>query len=228
MNKTQRILSIIFAVLVIAGCLTSCGEKEIEPRMPLINTMESADNSAGMRFVITLDELDELLEDMMLRLSRKGLELGGDDEWHILTEGLVDDNGVGYTSYEKRMNNAVLTVAVEDESKKLINVGCGCPSEILKDNRKKDFITLTAALADCVGGYHWNDLEFVKTLTGDFLDGKDGMMYYEGLLFTLSEDEESVVVILSPSDLSTAKEKDAKIYQIPGTEGSEAPSAGEE
>ena len=176
-------------------------------------TAEESENSAGMRFVISFGELDELMEDMIIRLGRKGIELTEDGEWKILTEGLVDDNGVGYTSYVKQMKDAVLTAAVEDESGKLINVGCGCSSDVLRDDRKDRFVTLTAALAACVGGYKWNDVDFLKKMTNDCLTEKKSSLYYVGMLFTRSEDEESTVVIFSPSNLSAARKKGAAIYE---------------
>lgn len=214
MNKPLKIIAAIFALLFIAASFTSCGEDPSVLHYPSRVTAEEAENSAGMRFVISFGELDELMEDMIIRLGRKGIELTEDGEWKILTEGLVDDNGVGYTSYVKQAKDAVLTAAVEDESGKLINVGCGCSSDVLTDERKENFVTLTAALAACVGGYEWKDVDFLKKLTEECLVEKDSALYYDGMSFTRSEDEESTVLILSPSSLETAMEREERIFEV--------------
>ena len=215
MNKPLRILvaAVALGMILTAVILSSCSEDPDIPHFPSYVTAEDAENSAGMRFVISFGELDELLEKEIIRLNKKGINLSADGEWNILTEGLVDDNGVGYTSYVKQMKDAVMTAAVENESGKLINVGCGCSSDVLRDNRKENFVTMTATLAACVGGYEWNDVDFLKKLTEICLNEKDSALYYERMLFTRSEDEASTVVILSPSDMKTAKEKNATIYE---------------
>ena len=216
MSKPQRISAAVAALILIltAVILSSCGDDPNAPHHPSHSTVENAENSAGMRFVISFGELDGLMQDMAVRLERKGIGFDPDGEWSILTEGLVDDNGVGYTSYVKQAKDAVLTAAVEDESGKLINVGCGCSSDVLTDERKENFVTLTAALAACVGGYEWKDVDFLKKLTEECLVEKDSALYYDGMSFTRSEDEESTVLILSPSSLETAMEREERIFEV--------------
>lgn len=201
MNKPLKRIAAVLVILLAAGAMVSC-EKEPDavPRYPSRVAAESADNSAGARFILTLEELDSLLESEFKALGRRGNELDPKKGWSVLMDGLVDDNGVGYTSYVRQMKDAVLTAAVENDSKKLINVGCGCSPGALSDERRDSFVTITAVLAGCVGGYRESDLAFLKKMTEDFLNKKESPLHYEGLLFTRSEDEESIVVILSPSD----------------------------
>ena len=201
------------AVLFAAVLLCSCAEEKLIPPEPTEITVEAAKNSAGKRFDLTLDELSRKMDETVKSLSDSDESPASIGKWEVISKGLVDDNGVNYTSYRNKKQAGTLTAAVEDDSGKLMNVGCGCEKAVAEDkNIRGDFVTLTAVLAEQAGGFTDGDLRFLKKLVTDLLDGEDDRLFYENVLYSRSEYEDTVVIIMTPSAKSYATLKRIRFY----------------
>ena len=200
------------AMVALAACGSGDnGESAYRPK-PSEVTVEDSSNSMGKRFCFTLDGLSVRINNTVAAVIEESddgdISLLG--EWEILADGLVDNNGVKYTSYKCIVKTWTLTAAVEDVSKKVMNIGCGCSAESLKETNYCDnFLTYAAILAKSAGGFENGDVPFLKGLLYELYYGKDSEVYYETMTYSLSKNDETVVVIISPS--STEAEQDEEV-----------------
>ena len=208
MNKKKRLPVLI---LVCAILLSACGAAK--GPQPSEQTGEYAENSVGRRFNFTLQELNDRIDSTLSALSDVADKSVTAGEWEVLEQGLTDNSGVKYTSYCVHRNRFTLTAAVEDDSKKVMNVGCGCRQELLEEQAgRRGFLTLSAVLAEQAGGFADADIPFLRGLIAALLDGEEDELYYEGLLCSRSEDRDTVVVILSPCGTARARRDGVKTF----------------
>ena len=216
MNKRISAFAAVLAVLCLI--LSACGgseKEEITYPKPTEFTGENSTNVTGRRFSLSLKEFSDRINESMAALSNGGEDppkIGG---WEILSSGLADDKGVRYSSYINKNALWILTAAVEDESKRLINAGCGCSKELLESSEYRDaFVTFTAIVEEAAGGYGEEDISFLKELTESLISGGDKQLYYERCLYALNDDGETVMIIVSSSTAQYAKEKGIKDFEL--------------
>ncbi len=167
-------------------------------------TMEMSKNSFGARYRFTLEEisdvLDDELEDMNIPVKK--------DDWEILSEGLVDDNGVRYSSYCNRKNSIVFTAAAEEKSKKLMNIGCGCKTDQLNSFAYRTvFVRIAAKIAVCADGYADDALDALMRIFMTLLNGDEDTLSYQGALYIKSVDKETTVLMTAACSEAVVKEK---------------------
>ena len=207
MNKRVFLLALLLTAALLLG---ACGDHA----HPVQNTVEYARNRVGWRFSYTLDELTARMNRTIEDRNKDAKEpIAALSDWEILASGMADDSGTRYTTYSMTRNDGTLTAAVEDESRKLMNVGCGCLIRQLDDRAEKEsFLTLAAILAVQAGGYSDSDIPFLQKLIKGLLEGEEDVLYYEGVLYSESRDDYTVVVILSPQSDYGADRDGVKHY----------------
>ena len=181
-------------LLILALLLSGCGDSNTQ-LLPMRTTIEKSENSYGARYIFTLQEfsrqLTGIIDDSDLKLK--------EDQWESITDDLVDDNGVRYSSYCYRAGSVTFTVAAENESGKLMNIGCGCDSTLLEDaSFRNSYIRLCAALAQYAGGYEDNSVDFFVNIYITLLDGDNDTLSYGESLYIKSIDDTTTVLMTAP------------------------------
>lgn len=195
-HKFRVIAALLSAVmLMLCACQSAPPEEENKPPTPISNTIESSDNSYGACYKFTLGSITkEMVGDF------ESLNLHLDiSNWETLSTGLVDDNGVRYSSYCNHVGAVTVTAAVEIESGKLMNIGCGCQTKQLSDKAfKRNFLRLAALIAVHAGGYSKDDLDYFIGIYKTLVDGDDDTLRYESSLYIESVDDSTTVLMTMP------------------------------
>lgn len=187
----------ITALLLVMALLVGCGEEAAPVRMPEPSeaTIEASENSFGARYRFTLDAFTEKIADDLEEMNLTPFQR----KWETLSDGLVDDNGVKYTSYCNRVKGITFTAAVEDQSKKVMNIGCGCESEKLENETfREKFIRLAARIAAHSGGFDENDLNGLVSIFEMLMDDSEDILCFGDTLYIKSVDEETTVLMTAP------------------------------
>ncbi len=186
--------SIGLTAWILAVMLILCGCQKNGPQ-PVDDLIEASSNSFGARYIFTRSTFTEMasgaLEDEDIVLKANG--------WETITGDLVDDNGVKYSSYCNRTDDLTFTVAVENESGKVMNVGCGCDSKLLSDDSFRErFVRISAITALTAGGYDPKNRDYFVGIFNDLLDGDDEIVSYGGSLYIKSVDDAATVLMTAP------------------------------
>lgn len=207
----NRILSLLLAAAMLCAAFCGCQSKEEEdaPPVPSGLTAEDSDNSFGARYYFQLNSICKRiapdLKDLGIELNRK--------DWETVSAELADDRGVGYSSLCNRKNDVTFAAAVENDSGKVMNFGCGCRSEKLKNKAFRDrFVSIAAISAQYTGGYEKKDRDFLSGIFNRLLNGDDDILVYKGTLYIKSVDDETTVLITAPCDDAIIREKEYKEY----------------
>lgn len=225
----KKLISLLltFSIVLLSFCslcvLSSCNDNEskkdstqstksTEPSTvsreytkPKQTLWESSDNSLGARYVFTLDEINQMLNDALVDMgAEKDTEEFENSKWQKLSEKLTDDNGVKYDTYYFDNGDIAYTCAVENESKKVMNLGCGCSFEKFND-KNSDYqhsVILMSSLIACVaGGYETKDIDFMYNLFVDTINSNKAV-YYNNALYKAQYDtkeDSSVLFMVSPA-----------------------------
>lgn len=217
----KKIICILLVILVIFS-LTACAEKE-KTQNPIVTqesveneslypspttiTWEESENNLGARYVFTLEEFNDMLNKRCENLADSGVaqyfEL---DRWEKMSETLVDDKGIEYTSYYYATDTLTITAAVENESNKVLNVGCGTAyTEFVNSDADYQYtVMLTSAiLAMVAGGYEDDDLEFLYYIFFDSAKNNTAFFYNNGVyMLNLSKEKDeknaALLFMISP------------------------------
>ena len=203
--------------------------KIIRPKATSV-TSENSENKLGARYIFTLKEYNDMLNDKCKSLgSTSETDFFEYENWKIMSDNLTDDNGVKYESYCYATDMLTITVAVEKESGKVMNISCGAPYEQFEDGTD-DFqynIILTSAILSMVaGGYEQDSLEFLYCIFYDSAKDKK-KFYYENNMYMMdyskSENDASVVLFMT-SPCSKQVVKDWKLVDYTTYEGTYKPA----
>ena len=113
------------------------------------------------------------------------------DNWKKNGQVTKDNKGVKIQYYYYDDENINFTATIEDDSEKLVNIGCGTTVKRFtdKENGKNnsDGILLKAALAaQVVCGYDSSYLNTLQDIFYKTTTGSDTSLYYDGFVFALS------------------------------------------
>ena len=226
--KTKKKINILLSFLIlfsiilfITGCQNDSDSKNINENSgsesigiseeekkypePMEITWEKCDNALGARYTFTLEGLCVRLQQSVKEM---GVTVSSFDikDWNLLSDGLVDDNGTAYSTYYYATDTVSYTAAVEDESKKVMNIGCGCPYKTFME-KGEDFqfsvITMSALMACSAGGYTIDELDFMYVLFIEVTKNTTAIYYNNGVyLVEYDEDKEdsAVLFIVSAAD----------------------------
>ncbi len=177
--------------------------------VPKEKRFEESENNLHARFTFTLEEFTSLLNDECKALGTSDVETFFDyDNWELISENLIDDNGIAYSSYYYATDTLSITAAVENESGKVMNIGCGTTyTEFVNadENYQYTVILTSAIIAMVAGGYEKDDLEFLYCIFFDSAKNNEKFYYENGVyMMNLSkaEGEEGSVVLFMTSPCS--------------------------
>lgn len=188
--------------------LCGCGEKDTMPT-PAADTVEKSENSFGARYSFTLTEIDKELTEALNSLGAEYDQA----KWEMLSNGLIDNNGVAYLSYTKTQKGITYAAAVENDSKKVMNIGCGCPSERLENVLYRErFLKLNAAIAGCAGGYEKSDRVYIEKIFDKLLTDHEDTLYYEGMLYIRSIDKGTTLLMTAPCSKMVVRKNEYREY----------------
>lgn len=166
---------------------------EIDYPSPLTTTWEKSENNLGARYSFSLKEFNDMLNKRCKELGNSELkEFFEYDNWQIMSEKLTDENGIEYISYYYSTDVLTITAAVECESNKVMNLGCGTSYEEFvngDENYQYTVILTSAILAMTAGDYDKNDLEFLYYI---FFDAAkyDKSFFYNNSIYMLNLSKE--------------------------------------
>ncbi|MBQ4128625.1 MAG: hypothetical protein IJD68_02505 [Ruminococcus sp.] len=217
----KKIICIFLSMLMVFS-LTACTEKT-EKEEPIITqestenesiypsptsvTWEKSENNLGARYIFTLEEFTDMLNERCEGLGEtETTQFFEMDNWKKMSETLVDDNGIEYTSYYYATDALTITAAVENESEKVLNLGCGTAyTEFVNSDADYQYtVMLTSAiLAMVAGGYEDDDLEFLYYI---FFDSAktDTAFFYNNSVYMLNlskekgEKDAALLFMISP------------------------------
>lgn len=204
-KKTAIIWLVIISITILSSCsslkalISNVDEPnknstadEIYPAQNA-NATEKSSNVNGMRYTITLDEFTEKYNEIIEKTGNS--EYLNKENWQKAGEPEQDLNGVKYQNYYYNANKFNFTAAVETESKKLINVGCGTTMSIFvlhENNESFSNIILkkSAIMAAAVCGFPTNSLDILQDIFYRTTFENKESLWYEGNIFSLSMNED--------------------------------------
>lgn len=192
MKRNKSFIGLTALITAILLILSGCQKNG---PLPVVEMIEASDNSFGARYTFDLATFTAIT-DSTLDSERISLKT---DEWETISDKLVDDNGVKYSSFCQHTGGVTFTVAVENESGKVMNIGCGCESKQLEDDDFRDrFIRISAYTALAAGGYDEGELSFFIKVYNDLFDSDDEIVCHGGSLYIKSIDDAATVLMTAP------------------------------
>lgn len=150
--------------------------------------VEDSLNVNGKRFNITL-------YDFTAKYNAEKKKRGDTDllimsEWRKNGQDTKDSKGVRIQYYYYDDEGMSITVTVETESEKLVNVGCGTTNKKFTDEDTRLRILMNASLmAQIVCGYDSGMMITLQDIFRQTSNGSDKSLYYDGFVFTLATKE---------------------------------------
>ncbi len=193
MKRFFCIVLVLLCVLSVTACNKQSGTKNIMSddsdmvqevdtvSLPVAKTLthEESKNNLGARYTFTLKEFNTMLNSASENLGSDAQSFDFDN-WQIMSDELEDDNGIMYSSYYYPTDTLTITAAVESESGKVMNLGCGATYEefVEADADYQYTVMLTAAIIAMVaGGYTEDDLEFLYYIFYDSAKHNEQFFY---------------------------------------------------
>ena len=218
----KRIFCILIAILLVLslcaciketatkGIMTDSSADEVPLTVkypaPTNLTYEDSDNNLGARYVFTLEEFNTMLNTACENLGTTDVDQYFDySNWQVMSDNLTDNNGIKYSSYYYATDTLTITAAVENESGKVMNLGCGTSYDEFA-NADADYqytVMLTSAIIAMVaGGYTENDIEFLYCIFFDSAKFNEQFIYHNNIYMmniSKSEGEEGSALLFMTS-----------------------------
>lgn len=196
----KRVFCIIFCFLMVLS-ITACNKETAQSSIltdnsndeaitvkypvPSTFTFEESENNLGARYTFTLEEFNTMLNSACKELgTTEEDEFFDFSNWTVVSDNLTDENGIKYSSYYYATDTLTISAAVENESGKVMNLGCGTSYEEFA-NADADYqytVMLTSAiLAMVAGGYTTDDLEFLYAIYFDSAKNTERFYYHNGV-----------------------------------------------
>lgn len=153
---------------------------------------EESQNATGARFNLTLKEYTEQFNKMYNSLG------GGSEEidyskWQLMKKGQLDENGVAYDYYYYADDKTVLTATVEQQSGKLMNLGCGTTVSVFINESETTYqsviLAMTGIMACVAGGYSVENVTFFADLYVDTISNSNNSFWYNNCIYLLNVEE---------------------------------------
>ena len=175
--------------------------------VPSTLTYEDSESNLGARYVFTLSEFND-----MLNLACSELSTSADTQyfdinnWKVMSDNLTDDNGIKYSSYYYNTDTLTITASLENESGKIMNLGCGTSYEEFAsaDEDYQYTVMLTSAIIAMVaGGYTQGDIEFLYCMFFDSAKYNEQFFYHNNVYMmniskTEGEEGSALLFMTSP------------------------------
>lgn len=191
-------------ILVFVFSFSACGEKEKAKKLPKGATEDQAnypkrdknkfienDNETGMIYNFTLDKYTTEFNTMYEKI-------GGnykDFPYKMWKKQSSErqSNGKLYNFYYLKNKYVTLTATEEDESRHIVNVGCGITVKKFNsdENKKSKVMTICGIMAAVAGGYTSDDVNFFGNLFADTISAKDNSFWYENCIYIFEKQEAS-------------------------------------
>ena len=219
MKRIFCILIVILLVLSLCACnketatkgiMTDSSSDEVPLTVkypaPTNLTYEDSDNNLGARYIFTLEEFNTMLNTACENLGTTDVDQYFDySNWQVMSDNLTDNNGIKYSSYYYATDTLTITAAVENESGKVMNLGCGTSYDEFA-NADADYqytVMLTSAIIAMVaGGYTENDIEFLYCIFFDSAKFNEQFIYHNNIYMmniSKSEGEEGSALLFMTS-----------------------------
>lgn len=201
LSKMKKAAAILLGLMIALLSACSAGDTVVlSPLNPEKTMTEPSDNSLGARFTFTLDEYTELLNRVLVATNpdNEDARLSA-DQWNTLSDRMVDDNGIAYSSYFYVSSTVTYTAAQENESEKLFNIGIGCPKEILDDSESEyhdSVIVMASLMVVTAGGYNLKELDSIYGLFSRLMQGEEDITI-PGLRLSMDIYEDTAIFLLS-------------------------------
>ena len=201
MKRFICITLVLLCVFSLTACNKQSGTKNIMSddsdmvqeadtvSLPVAKTLthESSDNNLGARYNFTLEEFNTMLNEASEKLGSDAQSFDFDN-WQVMSDELEDDNGIVYSSYYYATDTLTITAAVESESQKVMNLGCGTTYEefVEADADFQYTVMLTSAIIAMVAnGYDDSALEFLYYI---FFDSAkyDKQFFYNNCVYMMN------------------------------------------
>lgn len=231
----KKLSAIFLSVILVLMCatLSSCSEQKEsividEPQristgdevFPSKNNsaLEKSDNVNQMRFVCTLRSFTQ-------RYNRLMDDFGGNEfldynKWECSSGFLRDLNNIEYRNYIYNGNGITFTASVEEETHKLMNVGCGSTTGMYvqqSENTTLGNIILkkTAIMAAAACGYYVENLDVIQDIFYRTTMEDTSSLYYKGIVYSLSiksnkEDSRKSTMLFKVFPISDSRQKEWK------------------
>lgn len=198
MKKAAAIILALLSVLLCACKATE--EREISAPVPKSVLSESSDNSVGARFTFTLTEFNDRLNEALTAVDPNNDDARLDrDNWQLLSHGLVDDTGIDYSSYYYVSDTLTYVAAVENESGKVFNLGCGCPYDIIADTDSEYYrsvVLMTSLMAIAAGGYHFDAIDEMNRRVESVIQG-EALEDTQGIALTMETHDNTALMMIT-------------------------------
>lgn len=153
------------------------------------SALEKSDNVNGMRFACTLRSFTQRYNKIMD--DSGGNEFLDYTKWEEKGEILNDLNNIQYRNYIYNGNGITFTASVEQETHKLMNVGCGSTTGMYVqqgENKSLGNIILkkTAIMAAAACGYYVENLDVLQDIFYRTTMENMSSLYYKGMVYSLS------------------------------------------
>lgn len=191
-------------ILVFVLAFSSCGEKEISKKLPKGATEDQSnypkreknkfienDNETGMIYNFTLNKYTTELNTMYEKIGGSYKDFPY-KKWKKQSSE-KQSNGKLYNFYYLKTKNVTLTATEEDESRHLVNVGCGITVKKFNssENTKSKVMTICGIMAAASGGYTSDDVNFFGNLFADTISAKDNSFWYENSIYLFEKQNSS-------------------------------------
>lgn len=194
---------------------------------PRTVTWEKSENNLGARYTFTLEEFTTMLNERCENLGDSGISQFFEFEnWKKMSDTLLDDNGIEYTSYYYSTDALTITAAVENENGKVMNLGCGTSyNEFVNSDAEFQYtIMLTSAiLAMTAGDYSDESLEFLYYIFFDSAKN-DIQFFYNNSVYMLNmskeEGEEGAALLFMMSPCKDEIQKEWELTDYSTYDGS--------
>ncbi len=224
-------LAAIFLIISFLFSFTACAQNKPEKNLPkgatedeknypkkLKYTSVENDNATGKIYNFTLSKYTTAFNTMYEKL-------GGDHKdfpyknWKKQNSE-TQSNGKTYNFYYLKGKAIVLTATEEEESKNIVNVGCGTTVKNFNssDTGKVRFMTICGIMASAAGGYSSNDVNFFTNLFTDTISADEHSFWYDGSIYLYekedTDDKNSTVLFRTlPASVSIEEEWNLQDYK---------------
>lgn len=159
---------------------------------PIEQNWEESENVTGARFDMTLKEYTEKFNEMYNSLGGGSQQLDF-SKWELQTEGQIDEKGIAYDYYFYADDKVVLTATVEQDSKKIMNLGCGTTVSVFINDEDTQYqaviLAMTGIMACVAGNYPVDNVTFFSNLYVDTISDNNNSFWYNNCIYLLNVEE---------------------------------------